>query len=109
MLLPRVTMLVMAELLNDAQVAEALQHLPEWRQDGPKLTRSVEFASFPQAIQAVNRIAEIAETEHHHPDIDVRWRTVTFSCTTHSAGGITAADVSMAEEIDGAVEALAGA
>ena len=102
-------MLGMAELLNDAQVAEALQHLPAWTQEESKLTRTVEFASFPQAIQAVNRIAEIAESENHHPDIDVRWRAVTFYCITHSEGGITAADVSMAEEIDGAVEALSEA
>jgi 4a-hydroxytetrahydrobiopterin dehydratase len=96
----------MAELLNDSQVSEALHHLPEWHQEATKLTRTVEFASFPQAIQAVNRIAEIAESENHHPDIDIRYRHVTFSCSTHTEGGITANDVSLAEEIDGAVEAL---
>ena len=96
----------MTELLTDTQIDEALQHLPEWTKDGTRLTRTVEFAGFPQAIQAVNRIAEIAETEHHHPDFDVRWRTVTFYCRTHSQGGITGQDVSMAEEIDGVVDAL---
>jgi 4a-hydroxytetrahydrobiopterin dehydratase len=96
----------MPELLNDDQVSEALQHLPEWQQEGTHLTRTVQFASFPQAIQAVTRIAEIAESENHHPDIDIRWRKVTFFCTTQSEGGITANDVSLAEEIDGVVEAL---
>ena len=55
----------MTELLNDTQVAESLSHLPEWAQDGTTIVRSVEFASFPQAIQAVNRVAEIAESENH--------------------------------------------
>lgn len=96
----------MTGLLNDTQVSEALQNLPEWEQDGTRLSRTVEFASFLQAIQGVNRIAEIAENENHHPDFDVRWRKVTFHCSTHSEGGITAKDVSMAEEIDGVVDAL---
>ncbi|MCX2733278.1 4a-hydroxytetrahydrobiopterin dehydratase [Saccharopolyspora sp. NFXS83] len=96
----------MTELLNDTQVAEALSGLPEWAQDGAKITRTVEFASFPQAIQCVNRIAEIAESENHHPDFDIRWRKVTFSLSTHSQGGITSKDVTLAEEIDGVVDAL---
>lgn len=96
----------MTELLTDTQVAEALQHLPEWRQEGRRLSRTVEFASFPQAIQAVTRIAEIAESENHHPDMDIRWRTVVFHCTTHSQGGITANDTSLAREIDNVVEQL---
>ncbi|GAB3284475.1 4a-hydroxytetrahydrobiopterin dehydratase [Parasphingorhabdus pacifica] len=96
----------MTDLLNDTQVSEALAHLPDWHQDDSELTRTVEFENFAQAIQAVNRIAEIAESEHHHPDMDIRWRKVTFHCSTHSEGGITHKDVSMAEEIDGVVEAL---
>lgn len=96
----------MTELLTDTQVTDALQHLPEWRQDGTQLSRTVEFASFPQAIQAVTRIAEIAESENHHPDMDIRWRTVVFHCSTHSKGGITANDTSLAQEIDNVVEEL---
>ncbi|GAA4841317.1 4a-hydroxytetrahydrobiopterin dehydratase [Saccharopolyspora rosea] len=101
-------MAVMTELLTDNQVSEALQHLPEWRQEGARLVRTVEFAGFPQAIQAVNRVAEIAESENHHPDMDVRYNAVTFACTTHSQGGITANDTSLAQEIDGVVEQLRG-
>ena len=52
-------------------------------------------------------MAEIAENDNHHPDIDIRWRTLTFRCTTHSAGGVTASDVSLAEEIDGVIDAIA--
>jgi 4a-hydroxytetrahydrobiopterin dehydratase len=54
----------------------------------------------------VNRVAEIAENDDHHPDIDIRWRTLTFRVSTHSKGGVTALDISLASEIDGVVEAL---
>ena len=52
--------------------------------------RTVELASFPQAIEVVDRVAEVAERDNHHPDIDIRWRTLTFRCSTHCAGGVTA-------------------
>ena len=54
----------------------------------------------------VARVAEIAENDNHHPDIDIRWRTLTFRCSTHSEGGITASDTSLAGEIDGVIEAF---
>jgi len=96
----------MATLLDDEAITTALGTLDDWIRDGDALMRTVELASFSQAIQAVNRIAEIAENDDHHPDIDIRWRTLTFRCSTHSAGGITASDVSLATEINGVVDTL---
>ena len=96
----------MAELMTDDQVTEALRGLPSWSAQENTLMRIVELKSFTQAIQVVNRVAEIAENDDHHPDIDIRWRTLTFRCSTHSEGGITALDVSLAEEIDGVLDAL---
>ena len=49
------------------------------------------------------RVAIHAEAKDHHPDIDIRWRTVTFALVTHSEGGITDKDVAMAEDINGLV------
>jgi 4a-hydroxytetrahydrobiopterin dehydratase len=97
----------MAELLTDDQVTEALRTLPDWSAQDATLVRTVELESFPKAIQVVNRIAEIAENDNHHPDVDIRWRTLVFRLSTHSIGGITALDVSLAEEIDGVIDALA--
>ena len=94
----------MTELLTDAQISEALEHLPTWHRDGDKIVREVDFPGFPQAIQAVTRIAEIAESENHHPDIDIRYKTVTFFLSTHFKGGITGNDTSLAQEIDTVVE-----
>jgi 4a-hydroxytetrahydrobiopterin dehydratase len=96
----------MPQLLSDEEVGKALGRLRKWTRYEGALVREVELESFPQAIQVVNRVAEIAENDNHHPDIDIRWRTLTFSCSTHSAGGITASDVSMAEEIDGVLDAI---
>lgn len=96
----------MAKLLSEDEIAEALTRLPHWKREGDALERTAELASFTQAIQVVNRVAEIAENSDHHPDIDIRWRTVGFRLSTHSAGGLTAKDVSMAGEIDGVVDEL---
>lgn len=96
-----------AELLTDDQVDAELVALPAWRAQDAALVRTAELASFPRAIEAVNRIAEIAERDDHHPDIDIRWRTLTFRCQTHVSGGITALDVSLAKEIDRVLDALA--
>ena len=90
----------MSTLLTDEQVSEALAGLDGWTRDGGAIVRAAELASFPAAIEAVRRIAEIAEARDHHPDMDIRWRTVTFRCSTHSAGGITDKDVQLAREIN---------
>lgn len=98
----------MADVLSSDKVTEALRGMPEWNAEGAAIVRTAQLGSFPEAIQAVNRIAEIAENDNHHPDIDIRWRTVTFRCSTHSEGGVTEADLSLAREIDGVLDTLGG-
>lgn len=93
----------MAELLSDADIEAALVDLPAWRRDGNAIVRTVESPSFPEAVALVDRVAEAAEAANHHPDIDIRWRKVTYSLSTHSAGGITASDVELARTIDALV------
>lgn len=87
-------------LLSDTEIAEALTELPEWSRSGDNLIRTVEADTFPAGIELVRRVAEVAEEANHHPDIAIRWRTVTFSLSTHSAGGLTALDVALAHEIN---------
>ena len=77
--------------------------LKRWTQDGDSLVRTVEAPSFLEAIDVVRRVAEVAEEADHHPDIDIRWRTLTFRLSTHSEGGITAKDLELAAQIDGLV------
>ena len=87
-------------LLTDDQVNTALPELEGWELADGTLRRSVKFGSFLAGIDAVRRVAERAEAADHHPDIDIRWRTVTFVLVTHSEGGITGKDVAMAGEIN---------
>ncbi|WP_063051119.1 4a-hydroxytetrahydrobiopterin dehydratase [Nocardia arthritidis] len=87
-------------LLSDIEIAEALTELPDWTRSGNALVRTVKAPTFPAGIDLVRRVAEVAEEADHHPDIDIRWRDVTFSLSTHSAGGLTALDVALAHQID---------
>ncbi len=87
-------------VLTDDQVDAALPDLPGWERADGALRRSIKFPAFLDGIDAVRRVAEKAEEKDHHPDIDIRWRTVTFVLVTHSAGGITENDLGMAREIN---------
>jgi 4a-hydroxytetrahydrobiopterin dehydratase len=93
----------MVEVFEADALTEALATLDGWSGDTRALTRTVELASFPAAIAAVDRVAEVAEELDHHPDIDIRWRTLTFRLSTHSAGGVTQRDIELARRIDAIV------
>ena len=95
----------MATLLDVDAVTAALADLPGWEADGDALVRTAQLPSFPAAVAVVGRVAEIAESRDHHPDIDIRWRTLTFRCSTHSAGGITELDVALAAAISEEISA----
>lgn len=69
----------------------------DWNEVDGALERTFECASFPEAVAFVNRLAELAEREDHHPKIVVDYRKVTVSWVTHSAGGITDRDRAMAD------------
>ncbi|ROO50663.1 4a-hydroxytetrahydrobiopterin dehydratase [Micromonospora sp. Llam0] len=95
----------MAEVLDTAQVQAALAELTDWVGDPEAIARTVSLATFPDAVAVVTRVAIAAEEMDHHPDIDIRWRTLTFRCRTHSAGGTTALDIELARRIDEIVAA----
>jgi 4a-hydroxytetrahydrobiopterin dehydratase len=87
-------------VLSDEEVDAALPELDGWQRADGAIRRSIKFPAFLDGIEAVRKVAERAEEKDHHPDIDIRWRTVTFALVTHSAGGITAQDLEMAREIN---------
>jgi 4a-hydroxytetrahydrobiopterin dehydratase len=87
-------------LLTEEELRTALADLPDWTRTGDNITRTVDASSFPAGIDLVGRVAAVAEEANHHPDIDIRWRKVTFTLSTHSAGGLTAMDVTLAKRID---------
>ena len=95
-------------VLTDEQVDAAAKSLDGWERVDGALRRSVKFGAFLDGIDAVRRVAEHAEREDHHPDIDIRWRTVTFALVTHSEGGITDKDVQMAAQINEVIDEVLG-
>lgn len=91
----------MAERLTDEEISERLQNT-DWEREGDEITRQIELKDFAAAMALANRVAEVAERHNHHPDILIHgWNKVRLSLTNHSAGGLTAADFTMAERIDG--------
>jgi 4a-hydroxytetrahydrobiopterin dehydratase len=90
-------------MLSDSEITAALADLPCWSRtkvgNADALTRRVSFPTFPALIEAVNRIAAAAETANHHPDLDIRYTSLTIYLTSHDAGGITLRDVKMAKII----------
>ena len=87
-------------VLSYDEVEAALPDLGGWERSDGSLRRSITFPAFLDGIDAVRRVGEHAEAQDHHPDVDIRWRTVTFALVTHSEGGITDKDVQMAGEIN---------
>lgn len=89
----------MSRILEADEVARLLGDLPGWSGDVAGISRTFAFPTFPTAITAVDRVAVEAEGMDHHPDIDIRWRRVTFGLSTHSAGGVTILDIELAHVI----------
>ena len=86
--------------LSPDEIAAALHGLPLWAGDGDGIHRTVKLPSFPDAVAAIVRIGFVAEEMDHHPDIDLRWRTLHLSVVTHSTGGVTDLDLQLARRID---------
>ena len=89
------------ELLTQDVVDRQLTTLHAgWSGTTKELRRSIEFADFPTAVEFVNRLAPICEELDHHPDLALRWRWVDVVLATHSAGGVTDLDLTLAERVD---------
>jgi 4a-hydroxytetrahydrobiopterin dehydratase len=80
-----------------------LSTVPAWKVEAGELVRTFQFADFRAAMRFVNRVAELAESAGHHPDIDIRYNRVRLALVTHDAGGITAKDFDLAAQADKAV------
>ena len=86
--------------LSPDALSAALTRLPLWSGDGDGIHRTVELPSFRDAVAAIGTLADVAEEMDHHPDVDLRWRTLHLHLVTHSAGGVTENDLELARRID---------
>ncbi|MFG2846903.1 4a-hydroxytetrahydrobiopterin dehydratase [Kitasatospora sp. NPDC048296] len=91
--------------LSEDEIRTALAAVPQWAREGDSIVRGADAPNFPAAIRVVVAVAEQAEALDHHPDIDIRWRTLRFVLSTHSAGGLTGLDFTLAARIDDALRA----
>lgn len=94
----------MTERLSDIAIQRELGNLPGWSRRGDVITKTFQFRNFLAGINFVSAIAKLAENADHHPDIDIRYTKIVITLSTHSAGGITQKDLSLAKEIDNAQE-----
>jgi len=87
-------------LLEDQEIAARLDQLEGWQRKGDEIVRDFKFEDFVGSVGFVDRVVGPAEEMGHHPDLAISWNTVTVSISTHSEGGLTAADFELAGRID---------
>lgn len=89
-----------ASRLSQDEIAKRLHELRGWDVHEGKLAKVYTFPDFMGAVGFVNRLAPLAESQGHHPDLQVGWGRVVVELTTHNAGGVTAKDFKLASSID---------
>jgi 4a-hydroxytetrahydrobiopterin dehydratase len=80
-------------LLTEDEITAGLGRVAGWERAGDSITRTVKLGDFRDAILYVGAVAHLAQAANHHPDIAISWNTVTLTLSTHSAGGLTTADL----------------
>ena len=87
-------------LLTPEEIAEALTTLEGWAVEQKELVKTFKFPAYLAGIEFVSKLGHSAEAMNHHPDLIVGWRKVTVRLSTHSAGGLTNLDITLAREAD---------
>ena len=88
-------------LLTEDEIAVGLSRAAGWERAGNAITGTVTLGDFRDAMLYAGAVAYLAEAVNHHPDITISWNRVTLTLSTHSAGGLTGADLALAEKISG--------
>jgi 4a-hydroxytetrahydrobiopterin dehydratase len=86
--------------LGDSEIEARLAEHPGWERAGDAIRKSFSRGDFVGSVNFVQSLVAPAEAMNHHPDLEISWDTVTVSLSTHSEGGITAADFELAAKID---------
>jgi 4a-hydroxytetrahydrobiopterin dehydratase len=86
--------------LSDGDIDERLAGLDGWERSGEAIVKQFDNGDFKGSVDFVNRLLPEAEDMNHHPDIEISWKTVTVTITTHSEGGLTDNDFQLARRID---------
>ena len=87
------------DLLSEEAIMAELRTTASWERSGSSIVHAVTREDFRDAMLFVGAVAYLAEAANHHPDILIQWNRVTLTLSTHSAGGLTAADFALARRI----------
>ena len=87
-------------LLTEDEISGRLAGVPGWARQGDSIVATVTQSDFREAMLFVGAVAYVAEQASHHPDILIQWNKVTLTLSTHSAGGLTGADIDLAGKIN---------
>jgi 4a-hydroxytetrahydrobiopterin dehydratase len=86
--------------LSDAEIDERLGGMNGWERSGDAIVKQFDNGDFKGSVDFVNRLTPEAEDMNHHPDLEISWKTVTVTITTHSEGGLTGNDFELARRIE---------
>lgn len=86
--------------LNRDQIEQKLADTGRWKLNNEKISRLVNFNNFKEAMEFVNKVADEAEKMDHHPDMNISYDKVELTLTTHSEGGLTEKDFTLAKKIN---------
>jgi 4a-hydroxytetrahydrobiopterin dehydratase len=86
--------------LTSEQAQEFLRELPGWNLDKNKINKEFSFNDFKEAMLFVNKLAELAEQEQHHPDITIHYNKVIITLWTHAINGLSENDMILAAKIN---------
>lgn len=88
--------------LNRAGAGEYMTQVSGWNlsEDGKMISKEYKFKDFVEAIKFVNNVAEIAESEGHHPNIKINYSRVLLELWTHAIGGLSENDFIVAAKVD---------
>jgi 4a-hydroxytetrahydrobiopterin dehydratase len=89
-----------AQPMDEEQATAVACELPQWTVHTKTIDRTFTFKNFREAIAFVDRVADLAEGQQHHPDIHVNYRTVRLELSTHKIDGLSMNDFILAAKID---------
>jgi 4a-hydroxytetrahydrobiopterin dehydratase len=87
-------------LLSDSEIETRLAEMPGWEREGEAIAKSFDRGDFVGSVRFAEALVEPAEAMNHHPDLEISWSTVKVTISTHSEGGLTAADFELAAKVD---------
>lgn len=93
-------------VLTATDVTEKLKALDGWIQAGNAIRKEFTFQDFPEAVLFVSALVPGAEDTDHHPDIEIHYKRVILSYSTHSEGGVTIKDIDGAAMADAVAASL---